>query len=138
MKEFSKSYELKSSIAPKITYLITFLDNNRKSDFYTGGNIHGIYRYLDIIVAPTTLTTSCQLSHHFGPSYSIKNYTLSLQKLIASLHMRQKSICGCCGRIGQKADAWIIHGPKFLPQILRRMMNNFNALHGEETDKPLR
>ena len=46
--------------------------------------------------------------------------------------MRQKSICECCGRIGHKADACIIRGPKFLPPSLRRKMNQFNALHGDE------
>ena len=37
--------------------LITFLDKNVKSAVYTGGYIHGIYLYLEISVAPKTLTT---------------------------------------------------------------------------------
>ena len=50
--------------------------------------------------------------------------------------MRQKSICECCGRIGHKADACIIRGPKFLPPSLRIKINRFNALHGEKTNEP--
>ena len=42
MKEFSKSDKLRSFIAPKMTYLITFIDNNRKYTLYTGGYIHVI------------------------------------------------------------------------------------------------
>ena len=38
--------------------------------------------------------------------------------------------------IGHKADACIIRGPKFLPPIIRRNINQFNALHGEEPNKP--
>ena len=49
MKELEKIDELKSCIAPKMTYLITFLDNNRKYAVYTGVNIHELYRYLEII-----------------------------------------------------------------------------------------
>ena len=49
MKEFSKSDKLKSFIAPNMKYLITFLKKNGKSAVYTGGDIIGIYRYLDII-----------------------------------------------------------------------------------------
>ena len=45
-KLFSKSKNLKLFIAPKMTYLITFLENNAKSSVYTGDNIHGIYHYL--------------------------------------------------------------------------------------------
>ena len=85
MKELSKRDKLKSFIAPKMIYLITFLDNNGKSTVYTGGNIHGIYRYLKNIRAPTTLTTSGQSSHHFIPSSSINNDTASIQPFIASL-----------------------------------------------------
>ena len=67
-KALSKSDKLRAFIAAQMTYLITFLDNNGKSTVYTGGEIHGIYRYLDMIGAPTTLATSGQRSHHFGPS----------------------------------------------------------------------
>ena len=48
-KELSKSDKLKALIAPNMTDLITFLDNNGKSTVYTGGDIHGIYSYLDMI-----------------------------------------------------------------------------------------
>ena len=37
----------------------------RKSAVYTGWDIHGMYRYLNMIGAPTTLTTSGQRSHRF-------------------------------------------------------------------------
>ena len=43
MKALSKSDKLKAFIVPKMTYLITFLDNNAKSDIYIGGNIHVLY-----------------------------------------------------------------------------------------------
>ena len=49
-----------------MTYLIKSLDNNRKSAVYTGGNIHELYRYLEMIGSPTTLTTLGQRYHHFG------------------------------------------------------------------------
>ena len=67
MKALTKSEKLKAFIAPKMTDLITFIDKNGKSDVYDGGYIHGIYRYLEMIGAPTTLTTSGHRSHHFGP-----------------------------------------------------------------------
>ena len=106
-----------------MTDLITFLDNNGKSDVYRVGDIHGIYRYLEMIETPTTLTTSGHRSNHFGSSSSRNNDATTLQQFIAALHMRQKSICELCGRIGHKADACIIRGPKFLPSSLRRNMN---------------
>ena len=121
-----------------MTYLITFLENNRKSSVYTGGEIHGIYRYLDMIGDPTKLTTSGQRSNHFGPSSPRKNYTATLQPVIAALSMRQKSICECCGIIGNKYYTCTIRGPKFLPPCLRRKMNNFNTLSGEEPKEPPR
>ena len=93
---------------------------------------------LDIIVAPTTLITSGQRSRHFGPSSSSKNDAATLQPVIAALCMRQKSICECCGIIGQKADALIIRGQKTLPPILRRNINQSNSLHGEEPKEPPR
>ena len=46
MKEFSKKDKINAFIAPKMTYLITFLDNNRKLAIYTGEVIHVLYRYL--------------------------------------------------------------------------------------------
>ena len=102
-----------------MTDIITFLDDNGKSSVYKGGDIHGIYRYLEIIGAPTTLlNTSGQRSHYFGPSYSINNDAATLQQFIEALCMRQKSICELCGRIGHKSDACIIRGPKSSHQVL--------------------
>ena len=46
MKALPNSDIVRSFIAPKIIDIITFLDNNRKSDVYTGVDIHGTYRYL--------------------------------------------------------------------------------------------
>ena len=43
MKTFSKIDKLKAFIAPKITDIITFVDNNVKLAVYTVGNIHGLY-----------------------------------------------------------------------------------------------
>ena len=68
MKALTKSEKLRAFIVPKMTDIITFLDNNVKSAVYTGGYIRGIYRYLEMIGAPTTLTTSGHRYHHFGPS----------------------------------------------------------------------
>ena len=73
--------------------LVTFLDNNGKYAVYTGVNIHGLYCYLEIIGAPTTLTTSSQCSHNFGTSPSINNDTETLQPVIVALGMRHESIC---------------------------------------------
>ena len=58
MKELSNSDKLKAFIEPKITDLITFPEKNGKYNVYIGGNINGIYHYLEMIGAPTTLTTS--------------------------------------------------------------------------------
>ena len=118
--------------------IITFLDNDVNSAVYTGEYIHGIYSYLEIIGAPTTFATSGRISHHFSTSYSINNDTASLQTVISYLCMRQKSICELCRRIGHKSDACIIRGQKFLPLSLRRNINQFNALHGEEPNEPPR
>ena len=98
MKALKKSEKLKAFIAPKMTDLITFIDKNGKSAVYDGGNINGIYRYLELIGAPTILTTSVHSSLHFVPSSSSNNDAATLQQCIAALHMRQKSICECCGR----------------------------------------
>ena len=46
MKALTTSEKLRAFIAPKMIDLVTFLDNNGKSSVYTGGDIHGIYRYL--------------------------------------------------------------------------------------------
>ena len=75
MKSLLKIDKLKEFIAPNMTYLITLLENNGNSVVYTGGNIHGIYRYIYMIGDPTTLTTSGQHSNNFGPSSSINNDT---------------------------------------------------------------
>ena len=88
MNALSKSDKLKAFIAPKMTDVITLIVTNENYAVYKGGNIHGIYSYLDMIVAPTTLTTLVQTSHHFGPLYSINNYTASLQPVIVYLRMR--------------------------------------------------
>ena len=121
-----------------MTDLITFLDKNVKSDVYKRGDIHIIYRYQEMSGVPTTLTTSGQHSHHLRPSSSINNDEETPQPVIAALRMRQKSMCEFCGRIGHKADACIIRGPQFLPPSLRRNMNQFNALNGNERNDPQR
>ena len=99
MKAFSTSGKLRSFIAPNMKDLVTFLYNNGKSDVYIGGDIHGIYLYLEMIGAPTTLTTSVQRSRHFILSYYSNNNSATLQTVIAALRMIQKIICECCGRI---------------------------------------
>ena len=132
MKKLSKSEKLKAFIAPKMTYHITSLDNNRIYAVYTGENIHGIYPYLYMIGDPTTLTTSVQHSHRFCHSFSIKNATTYLHTVIAALRIIKKSIYKCCGVIGHNTDAFIICGPIFLPSSLRRNMNQFNNLFVEE------
>ena len=88
-----------------------------------------------MIGSPTTLTTSGQRSHYFIPSYSINNDAETLQPVITDLRTRQNSICEFCGRIGHKYDACIIRGPEFLPPTLRRKMNQFNTLHGDEPNE---
>ena len=75
MKAFSKINKLKAFIAPKMIDIITFLYNNVISTVYTGGNINGIYRYLEMIGAPTALATSGHRSHNFGTPYSTNNET---------------------------------------------------------------
>ena len=138
MKAFSKSVKPRYLIAPKMTDLIPFLDNNRKYFVYTGGDITWTYSYLEMIGAPTSFTYSGQSSNYFSPPYSINNYTSSLQTVIASLRTIHKSICEWCGRIGHKFDACIICGPKLLPQSHRIKMNQFNSLHGDELNEPPR
>ena len=56
-----------------MTDIITFLDNNGKYIVYTGGDIHGVYRYLETILDLTILTTSVQRSNHFRLSSSRNN-----------------------------------------------------------------
>ena len=93
MNALTKSEKIRTFIAAKMADIITFLDNNGKFAVYIGEDIHGIYRYLEMIGDPTTFTTSGQRSHHFGPSSSSNNYAATLQPVIADLRMRQKSIC---------------------------------------------
>ena len=92
IKALPKSDKLKAFIAPKMTDLIKFLDNNVKLAVYIGGNIHGLYRYLEMIGSPTTLTTSGNISHCFGPSYSTNNDTVTLKPVISSIRVQHKSI----------------------------------------------
>ena len=65
-KSVSKSSKTKAFIVLKMIYLITLIDNNKKSAVYKGGNIHGIYLYLYMIGYTTTLTTSGKRYHNFG------------------------------------------------------------------------
>ena len=131
IKALKNSEKLRYFIAPNMKYLITLLDNNGKSSVYTGRDINGIYRYLEMMVYPTTLKNSGHRSHHFGPSSSSNNDAATLQPVIATTHTIQKSICEFCGRIGHKADACIIRGTKFLSPSLRRKINQFNAIHSD-------
>ena len=136
-KSLSKSNKLKVFIAPKMKYLITFLDNNGKPAVYTGVNIHGIYRYLEMIGPPSTLTTSGQSSNNFGPSSSTNNDTATLHTVIEFLCIIHQIIYECCGRIGHKAYACIIYGHKFPSPSLRINISKLNALHGNvTTDTP--
>ena len=91
-----------------------------------------------MIVYPTILTTSGQKYHHFGPFYSTNNDTSTLQPVITYIRIRQEIICECCGSIGHKDDYFIIRVPKSIPPSLRRKMNQFNALHGDDTTDPPR
>ena len=131
MREFSNRNKIKALFELNMTDIITLLENNGKLDVYTGGNIHGLYYYLDMIGVPTRLTASGQRYHHFGPSYSINNDTASLQTVIVALCIRQKTICGLCGRIEHKDDSYIICVPKFLPPSIRININRFSSIHGE-------
>ena len=92
MKALTNSEKLKPFIAPKMTDLITFIDKNGKSDVYDGGDIHGIYCYLEMIGSPTTLATSGHRSRHFSSLTSSNTYATTLQPVIAALRMRQKII----------------------------------------------
>ena len=67
--------------------LITFLDNNVRLAIYTGGNIHELYRYLEIIGDPTNLTSSVQCYHHFCTSSSTNNDKATLNSVIAYLRI---------------------------------------------------
>ena len=120
-----------------MTDIIKFLENKGKLYVYTRVNIHVLYRYIEIIGSPKTLTTSDQRSHNFGPSSTINNDTATLQSFIAALLMRQNGICEWYGRIGHKVYACIIRVPKLLPPIFRININQFNTFHGDEpTETP--
>ena len=88
--------KLKAFIEPKITDLITFLDNKGKVSVYIVRSINGIYRYLEMIEFTTTLTTSGQRSNNFGPSYYTSIDTSTIQTFIAALHVQQKIIFQLC------------------------------------------
>ena len=89
-----------------------------------------------MIGSPTMFNTLGQSSLHFFPSSSTKNDTATLQPVIANLCIRQKIICECCGRIGNKVDACIMCEPILLPPSVRIKMNQFNDLHGDELTEP--
>ena len=107
MQALSNSTKLEVFIAPKMTDIITFLDPNRRLSVYIGVNIHGLNCYLEIIGSPNILTTSGQLSRHFGPLFYTNNDIETLQPVIADLYVQQKTIFGFCGIIGHKADGLI-------------------------------
>ena len=113
--------------------IIKLPDNNGKLSIYTGGNIRGIYIYLENIWAPNDLTTLGQWYKYFDTSYCTNNDTATLHRVIWYLYVLYKFIWWCCGIIGHKDDVCIIHGHKLLPSSLRRNMNKLNTLHG---DKP--
>ena len=71
-----------------MTYLITFLDNNRKYAIYKGENIHGLYCYLEMIGSPNIFTNSGQRSHNFGTSSSTNNDTETLHPVISAPHVQ--------------------------------------------------
>ena len=93
MKALSNCDKLKVFIAPKMTDLITFLDNNRKLAIYTWVNIYGIYCNLEIIGYPNTLNISGQRSHNFGLPSSKNIDTSNIQLVISALRVCQKIIC---------------------------------------------
>ena len=69
MKVLSNSGKIRDFIVDKMTDIITFFDNYVTFTVYTGRDIHGIYRLLEMIGDPTTLTTLGKRSNHFSPSY---------------------------------------------------------------------
>ena len=78
MNALSNSEQLKSFIVPKVAYIITFFDNIVKLTVCKGGNINGLYFYIEIILSPTTLNNSVQRSRHFVTSSSTNNDTKTL------------------------------------------------------------
>ena len=67
---------------------------------------------------------------------SKKNDTNYLHLFNAYIIGRKNIISECYGRIGHKYDSCIICGRRFLPLIIRRKMNQFNALHGDNPTEP--
>ena len=98
MKSHPNIDKIKEFIAPKMADTTKLLDNNGKLAVYTGGNIKGLYCYIESIGSPITLTISSQRYHHFGPSSYTNNDTSTLQLVISDLYIIQKIICECCGR----------------------------------------
>ena len=87
MKSLSKINNIKAFIGHNMTYLIILSESNGKSAVNTGRNITVLYQHLEIIGAPTTLTTSGQRSSNFGPSYSINNDAETIQPVISALRI---------------------------------------------------
>ena len=58
MKAWSKIFKLKEFIATKMKDITTLIDNNVKYAVYIRGNIHGLYRYLEMIGATMELTNT--------------------------------------------------------------------------------
>ena len=91
-----------------------------------------------MIVPPTILKTSGQISCNLGTSSSTKIYTETIQTVITALCVQKKTIFELCGIIGHKSYACIICGPNFLPTSLIRKMNQYNTLHGDEPTETIR
>ena len=85
--------------------LVTLPDNNGKLAIYKGGNIHGLYSYLEISGASNTFNNLGQISNKYSPPYPTNNDTEPPQAVIAYLCIRPNIIFGYCGKIGNKADA---------------------------------
>ena len=96
MKELSNSDKFKALISPKTKDIVAFFDKNGKPAVYARVNIHVLYFYLEIIGSPTTLTTSVQRSHNFGPSSSTNNDIATLKLVIEALCVLQNIICIFC------------------------------------------
>ena len=86
-KDFLKRNKIKVFVAPKMTYIITFLDNNVKLAVHTAENIHGIYPYIKMIGTTIKFTTSGHLYHHFDSSSSTNNDTSTLHPVIAAIRI---------------------------------------------------
>ena len=119
-----------------MTYIISFLDNNGKLDIYTGGGIHGLYHYLEIIGSTSNLTSSDHIYSYFGTTSSTNNDIANLRPVVSDLHVWQNIVCELCGRIGHKDDTWIIIVPNFFPLSPKIKMNQFNIFNVNEQTKP--